>query len=83
MLGRSPLRIFMYSSLDLKGTLLPGKHLFVAVREKINGIKAASRLPENEKVTKTEAQWTAFKDLFQEREDQLHTLRAITTTTSH
>jgi hypothetical protein len=59
--------------------LLPGKHLSVAVREKINDIrvqvKAASQLPENEKVTKTEAQWTAFNDLCQERGDQLHMLR--------
>ena len=59
--------------------LLPGKHLSVAVRERINDIrvqvKAASQLPENEKVTKTEAQWTAFDDLCQERGDQLHMLR--------
>ena len=54
--------------------LLPGKHLPVAFREKINDIrvqaKAASQLPENEKVTKTEAQWTAFNDLCQERGDE-------------
>ena len=59
--------------------LLPGKHLPVAVREKIDAIrvqvKAASQLPENEKVTKAEAQWKAFNDLCQERGDQLHMLR--------
>ena len=59
--------------------MLPGKHLPVAVREKIDAIrvqvKAASQLPENEKVTKAEAQWKAFNDLCQERGDQLHMLR--------
>ena len=38
-------------------------------------VKAALQLPENEKVTKTEAQYTAVNDLCQEKGDQLHMLR--------